>query len=453
MNCALTHFHRQLCTTLNLALCLLLAVLSIPAWAEEGPAGDSLFYYKIGGGRDIAIPPSLNITTIDLSLNGQASALSCSGFDPMVAIDSSLDNIRNGVDNAVNAIEIAAAAAIANLPGYILQKANPGLYDLFQNALLRANEAFSLATKSCERIQYEISKNTNPFDEWVTVSWGDAWKRSVGIGGANIHEAVEEAEEAPEDGINWVGGIRQGGLDQPAIQVLSDVANAGLNILSERPPETQSDLLSSAPLYQHFTGPDAVDDWVNEVLGEMEVGLCDRCRKGTRPGKGLIPHIEQTTEEIVLLLTRLVAGATPSTQAHLQDIEAPGVAITVQVIDAIRNQPAREQSILIHKFAQEIAEARIMEEAMIIRRLLLAGRKEGHVAANALAQREVTQALAELDGEIRNVIFEKDVRDQFVTSTVVELLLKDNAARQSSVNTPAAVPEDTRPLKQGGVAQ
>ena len=133
-----------------------------PLIAAEAPSDDSLFYYKIGGGRDIAIPPSLNITTIDLSLSGQASALSCSGFDPMVAIESSLDNLRNGVDNAVNAIELAATAAIANLPGYILQKANPGLYDLFQNALLRANESFSLATKSCERIQYEIAKNTNP---------------------------------------------------------------------------------------------------------------------------------------------------------------------------------------------------------------------------------------------------------------------------------------------------
>ena len=75
------------------------------------------------------------------------------------------------------------------------------------------------------------------------------------------------------------------------------------------------------------------------------------------------------------------------------------------------------------------------------------------MAANALAQREVAQALDELDSEIRNVIFEKDVRDQFVTSTVVELLLRDNANRQSSVHTPAAVPDDTRPLKQGGVAQ
>lgn len=424
-----------------------------PLIAAEAPSDDSLFYYKIGGGRDITIPPSLNITTIDLSLSGQASALSCSGFDPMVAIESSLENLRNGVDNAVNAIELAATAAIANLPGYILQKANPGLYDLFQNALLRANESFSLATKSCERIQYEIANNTNPFDEWITVSWGDSWKRSVGIGGANIHDAVDDAEDAPNEGIEWVGGLRAGGVNQPPIRVLSDVAKAGLNILSQRPPETSSNLPGSAPLAQHFAGPNAVDRWINNVLGEIEVGLCDSCTKGTRPGKGLIPYIEETTEDIVQLLVDLVSGSTQPTRVNLEQVEAPGIAVTLQVILAIRNQSPDEISIVINKLGQEIAEARVMEEAMIIRRLLLAGRKEGYVAANEIAQQEVIQALDELESEISNVIFEKDARDKFVTSTVVELLLRDNAIRQSSVNTPATVPTDPRPLKNGGVEQ
>jgi len=223
----MTNNQNSVCTYLWLVILITGFMVCHQLIAADAPSDDSLFYYKIGGGRDIAIPPSLNITTIDLSLNGQTSALSCSGFDPMVTIESSLDNLRNGVDNAVNAIELAATVAIANLPGYILQKANHGLYDLFQNALLRANESFSLVTKSCERIQYEIAINTNPFDEWVTVSWGDSWKRLIGIGGANIHDAVDDAEDAPNDGIEWVGGLMAGGVNQPSIRVLSDVTRTG----------------------------------------------------------------------------------------------------------------------------------------------------------------------------------------------------------------------------------
>ena len=434
-------------------LVIALSVYGPTSLGVEAPSNDGLFYYKIGGGRDISIPPSLNITTIDLSLNAQASALSCSGFDPMVAIESSLDNLKDGVDEAINAVELAATAAIANLPGYILQKANPGLYDLFQNALLRANESFSLATKSCERIQYEIANNTNPFDEWITLSWGDSWKRSVGIGGANIHEAVDAAEKAPEEGIQWIGGFRRGGVDQPPVRVLTDVAKAGLNILSQRPPETTNDLPTTAVLRSHFRGPNAVDDWIINVLGEVEVGLCDVCDRGAQPGKGLIPYIEETSDTIADLLISLVAGTTSPTRSNLEQVEAPGIAVTLQVIHALRNQSPEEQSILIHKLAQEIAEARVMEEAMIIRRLLLAGRKEGNVAANSIAQQEVEVALEELESEINNVIFEKDARNRFVTSTVVELLLRDNAVRQASVNTPASVPSDSHPLKNGGVEQ
>ena len=431
---------------------LLVSILCCsPVFSAEAPSDDSLFYYKIGGGREIAIPLRLNITTINLSLKAQASVLSCSGFDPMVAIESSLDNLRNGVDNALNAIELAASAAIANLPGYILQKANPGLYDLFQNALLRANESFSLATKSCERVQYEIANGTNPFAEWVTISWGDSWSRSVGVGGANIHDAVDDAENAPDEGIAWIGGIQRGGINQPPIRVLTDVATAGLNILSERPPEVTTDLPNTAPLYQHFSGPNAVDEWVSNILGDVEVGICDGCNKGAQSGKGLIPYIEENTDEIVESIIDLVTGTTRPTRENLEVIEAPGIAVTLQVILAIRNLPPNEMSIVINKLAQEIAEARVMSEAMIIRRLLLAGRKEGNVAANTIAQREVAKAIEELESEINNVIFEKDARNKFVTSTVVEILLRDNAERQSSVNNPGALPKDPNPIKEGGV--
>ncbi|PHS00180.1 MAG: integrating conjugative element protein [Blastopirellula sp.] len=421
--------------------------------AADVPDGDSLFYYEIGGGRDITISPLMNITTIDFALKAQASLLSCSGFDPMVALESSLDNIKNGVDNAINAIELAATAAIANLPGYILQKANPGLYDLFQNALLRANESFSLATKSCERIQNEISQNINPYAEWATISWGDSWQRSIGVGGANIHDAEDDAEQAQEDGVQWIGGVYRGGANQEPIYVISDVATAGLNILSERPPETTTDLPSTAALYKHFTGPNEVDAWVNNVLGEIVVGICDACDAGGRSGKGLMPLIEQTTDDLIVLIVDLVSGNTPATRDNLDEIEAPGIAITLQVILAIRNLPNREQGLFINKFAQEVAEARVMDESMIIRRLLLAGRKEGNVAANLIALEEIAIALDELESEIHNVIFEKDTRDKFVTSTIVELLLRDNATRQASVNTPAAVPTDPRPFVNGGVVQ
>lgn len=382
-----------------------------------------------------------------------ASALNCGEFDPVASIESSLDQVADGVDQYMAALEAAASAAIANLPGYILQKANPGLYDLFQNALLRAQEAFSLATKSCERMQYEISQGINPYAEWVTLSRGDSWKYSVGVGEENIHEAEEEVNDAPENGLVWVGGINRGGAGQQPINILSDIANAGLNILSDRPPESTSNLSSSAPLAQHFSGPNEVRDWIVEVLGEVQVSVCEGCTNGALAGKGLVPKIEAETELVLTRLTNLVIGSVQPTRSNLEAASAPAIIVTLQLINAIRNQEPTERGIILSKLAQEIAEARIMEQAMVIRRLMLSGTKEGNIAAITMATDEASKALDELNGEIKNVIFEKNVRNEFVADTAIKILLKDNAMRTSSLNTPQLRPKDDNALKQGNVAE
>lgn len=438
--------------TVSVSVALSMAVSPL-TYGAKAPTEDSLFYYKIGGGRNISLPPSLDVTTIDLSFSAQANVLSCSGFDPTIAIEQSLDNLKNGVDDAVNAVENAASAAIANLPGYILQKANPGLYDLFQNALLRANESLKIATKSCERVQYEIANNTNPFDEWITVSWGDSWKQSVGVGGANIHDAVKAAETAPEDGVRWVGGSHKGGNNQAPILVISDVAVAGLNLLSQRAADDDSALPDDAPLAPHFDSPASLRAWVGNVLGEVEVGLCAACQKGARPGKGLQPKIEQSTESHILSLEAFITGAQTPTRLALDTVEAPGIAMTLQVIEALRNLPSSERAIVTQKLAKEISEARVLEQAMMVRRLLLSGRKEINVATNKLAQTEIDRTLKELDTEINNVLFEKDIRQKLVNSTIVELLMLDRSTRLSSMGVPTQTHQDSRPLTQGAVKQ
>ncbi len=437
----------------SMSLFVLLGLFSAgPVLAQsESPRNDSLFYYKIGGGRHISIPPSLTITTINLSAQASIANFSCGDFDPVASIESSLNDLSNGVDQAIVALEAAASAAIANLPGYILQRANPGLYDLFQNALLRAQESFSLATKSCERMQYEISQGINPYAEWITLSQGDSWEYSIGVGEDNIHDAAEQVSDAHNDGVTWIGGIQRGGQNQRPVNILSDVAVAGLNILSDRAPESTSALPSSSPLTQHFSGPSEVTDWVVEVLGEVQVSICDGCTNGAQPGKGLIPMIETETNTVLTRLTNLVSGSSQPTRSNLEAASAPAIIISLQLIRALQNQPASERSILLSKLAQEIAEARVMEKAMIIRRLMLSGSKEGNVAGVSMAIETVDKALAELDSEINNVIFEKNVRNEFVADTAIEILLRDNATRTSSRSTPRLRPTDEHPIRQGTV--
>jgi hypothetical protein len=43
-----------------------------------------------------------------------------------------MDGLKDGVDDAVNAVTNSANAAIGSLPSLVLQRALPGVYDMFQ---------------------------------------------------------------------------------------------------------------------------------------------------------------------------------------------------------------------------------------------------------------------------------------------------------------------------------
>lgn len=427
--------------------------IALPSRAQlKSPTGDGLLYYQIGGGRHISIPPSLTITTINLSASANWRLFNCGKFDPAVSIKQSLNNLAAGVDNAINAMESAVTAAIVSLPGYLLQKANPGLYDLFQNGLLRANESFSLATKSCERMQFEISNNVNPYADWVTMSWGDSWRASLGAGERNIHRAADIAEDAHNNGIVWIGGIRRGGRNQQPIRVLSEIGGAGMNILSQRPPQTTTDLPVGTPLREAFRGPVDLGKWIADVLGDVEISICDNCQSGERPGRGLIPYIEMEAEQIAMLFEDVLRGVVPPTRQNLDGLSAPGIAITVQVIDAVRQLDPVERGIVVDKIAQDVARARVIEEALLVRRFLLTGVKEGNVAGVEMAKEEVSKALAELDDEIRLLQFERNARKEMVSDTMARLLMHYKATNEASINVPAMPPSDNRPLRNGAVS-
>ena len=178
---------------------------------------------------------------------------------------------------------------------------------------------------------------------------------------------------------------------------------------------------------------------------------CDTCRKDSIPGTGLLPKLYQESGAVTTDLQNLVSGSTPPTLANLDNITAPGVAITRQVIEAIRDMPASEQSLIMGRLVSEISTARTVEKALFARRLLLTGRQVPEVYATEVAREHADTAIAELDKEIENLLFETRVRKEVVSDTVTMLLQRDAARRQSSLNTPTVPTIDPRPLSNGRV--
>jgi integrating conjugative element protein (TIGR03755 family) len=283
------------------------------------------------------------------------------------------------------------------------------------------------------------------------LSKGNDWKLQMGIGGNDAVTAKGAVEASNGDsGIPWVGG-QAGGAGQPVLEFTGDIVKAGYNINMNRPVTTVGPPASSTRLTEIWTTPADARDWVVDVVGENIVTTCDTCRKDSIPGTGLLPKLNQEATAVTVEIQNLVSGATPLTLANLDNITAPGVAITRQVIEAIRETPASEQSLIMGRLVSEISTARTVEKALYARRLLLSGRQVPEVYATEVAREHADISITELDKEIENLLFETRVRKEVVSDTIATLLQRAAARRQASLNIPRVPTIDPRPLSNGRV--
>jgi integrating conjugative element protein (TIGR03755 family) len=412
-----------------------------PIQAAPAPIGDSSWYYEIGGAQPLTSAPNPLVNTVTIGGSGQLGLnYSCGKFDPVLGVTNTLNNIKSGVDQMMNQMVAAATSAIAALPALILQRANPGLYDMFQNALLKAEETVNLATKSCEQMESEIAQGKNPFDEWVVLSKGNDWKVQMGAGGMDVVTARDNVEtNAGNNGLPWLGGGNAGGAAQAPIRIIGDTAKAGFNIIMNRQPHAAGAVPAgpgAPPITHIWNSPAAASAWIVRVTGDKIVRTCEGCARESTPGVGLAPEHDASRTAITADLQNLVSGATPLTLANLNQISGPGVAITRQVIDSIRKLPAAEQGMIVERLAGDVALVQVMEKALYARRLLTTGRREPNITAGPEdAQREIDQSLAALDTEIESLLFESRVRKEVIGKTALALLKHESARRAASSAT------------------
>lgn len=394
-------------------------ILSIHVTAPPAPPENSLWYYEIGGAKPVSAPanPRVHSTTIGGSAK-LGLGYSCLKFDPVTAVSDTLNQVKDGTENMLNAMTQAATGAIASLPAIILQRANPGLYDLFQNALVRAELTVDLATKSCEQMESAIANNKNPYEDLVVLSKGNDWKVQMGVGGGSViaaKEAVAQANGA--NGLPWIGGSA-GGDGQDPLALTEDVTRAGFNVQMNRAPSAQGAVTADPDqrLTLVWNDPRAAAEWLVDVVGEHKVSTCEGCEKSTTPGNGLGPVLEREESNLTTVLESLVSGSQAPTLTNLARVSAPGIAITRDVINSINTLPVTEQQIVIDRLVAEIAVARTVEKAFLARRLMKSGSSIPEVQANPVAREHVDQVVRELDSEIDRLAFEARIRKDLVSN-------------------------------------
>jgi hypothetical protein len=128
---------------------------------------NSELFYRIGGANRIR-PPLTPDANVKIGFNNTANlGYSCGEFDISANFSKIMDDLKDGVDDAVNAVTNSANAAISSLPSLLLQRALPGVYDMFQEYKLDAETEIDLANKSCEEMEIEIARGENPYADFL----------------------------------------------------------------------------------------------------------------------------------------------------------------------------------------------------------------------------------------------------------------------------------------------
>ena len=414
------------------------ACLALTGHAVAQPIEDGSFYYSIGGGTPIGPPASTQTETVSIGASlAWGSNLTCGEFDPFVTVSNQLNGITEGFEQMMSDVLEAATAAVASLPGLILQRANPGLYDLMQNGILQGKLDVEYAKTSCEQVSRLLADKL-PVDDWTLVSTGQNWRQAA-VDGQDIIEAKRNVEAtAGEGGVPWTCGELRGGAGQPAVDVNADTVAAGYNVLLNRAPCDDTAIVAADPevdrLAVQWDTPAAASAFAVEVLGDTAIRTCEGCDKlESTPGKGLAFVHDETRVEVGTELADLVAGAAAPTYEELQAVSAPpGILVTRPLIEAIRAD--EERDLIIERLAGEIALARTLEQALMVRRMIQAGKREPNIASIGPAQDALETSLSDLTAEIDGLLYEIGVREAITSNTAQKLLVRrqqrDLATRQ-----------------------
>ncbi|HFH2503777.1 integrating conjugative element protein [Pseudomonas aeruginosa] len=444
MNASLPDFLRR--AKPHLRVTLLVAVITLVvgvAWAQTridpngvnvsgSVIGDDVLY-SIGGGRAVSMGGAGNMQSIGVGV-GWNSNLICGDMSITTTLRNQLNGITNGFQTIMSNVIQNATSAVASLPALIIQRADPGLYNLLTNGILQARLDFDRSKMTCRAIANRMADMAGGQAGWDQLAEGMALRDAVSS--TDAVSAIERAESNKgNNGVPWVGGGNAGGSGQSSIKVVGDVTRAGYNLLNGRSATDTSSIARSACgnrlTCQTWSSPQAAADWATRVLGEREQRTCENCTKTqTTPGVGLTPMIQEEYETKLQALQELVTGARPTTLANLDAAGSSSLPITRGVIEALRDEP--DQDVLGRRLASEAALSSVLEKALLLQRTLLTGKKEPNVAANELAVQAVDQENSALEQEINNLKTELELRRTLAGNSAMAIIQRHSTRAAGS---------------------
>ena len=389
--------------------------------------------YRIGGGTAVPLGTAPNMSSLTVGI-GWNTNLICGQMSLTKTLQDQLNGVTTGFQQIMSTVIQNASAAVASLPALIIQRADPGLYNLLTNGILQARLDFDRSQLTCRTMASRMADLAGGEMGWDQLAQGIALTKTIGT--TDAVSAVQAAESSDGNGgVPWVGGTNAGGAGQPPIHVVSDVVRAGYNLLNGRGVTDTTSIAASACNNQltckAWSSPDNAASWAVRVLGDEQEQTCTDCTKTTTtPGVGLTPLVQQTYQSKLQAIDALLSGSQPLTTQNLEAAGSDAVPITRGVIEALRDDS--DESLLTQRLASEVALSSVLEQALTLQRVLLTGAEEPNVATNQLAEQAITRQEHFLEQEIDNLKTELDLRRELAGNSPTEIIERDHARGAAS---------------------
>lgn len=419
--------HHSLACLRLVLLCALSALGHAAPAAEDdyrlgtqGEVIDDRVLYSIGGGSVVGAPSSFyRPSGIGAGLSWRAN-MQCGNMSLATTLQNQLNGVTDGFHQIMGDIVQNATQAVMSLPALIIQRANPGLYELLSNGVMQGRIDFDRSKLTCRAMADKMAEQIGQAG-WGALAKQQEMQGNLEQSGGDAVTAVEDTEaNNGNNGVVWIAGQNAGGDGQAPIRVTADVVRAGYNLLHDRAADDSAPLnendCQGGAICRTWPSPQQAADWAVRVLGEREVATCDSCETlRSTAGGGLTPLIQETYREQLTTLKALLAGALPLTAENLGKASSPLLPVTRRVIEALRDDP--EQDLLARRLASETALSSVIDQALQLLRTLLAGSHEPNIASAEPAQSALAQNIDTLEREIRLLQTELQVRQILATNT------------------------------------
>ena len=367
---------------------------------------NSKLYYEIGGARRISPPISNNRTSLQLGLGGNANiGYSCGEFDYGASFKNLMNGFKNGVDDVKNALTTGVSSAVSSLPLATLQRAMPGVYDMFQEFSFDANNQIDIATKSCEQMEAELAQGENPYADFIQIGKAQSWKNKAASGDDIVQAKKDIEKDSTKDGIRSYSGEYVGGHKQPPLQIVASTVGAGFNrVLGSKDANANITPDADSELYKHFKSKEEAITFATDVLGEYEI---NNEKPITKVGLGLYPKVRDERERI---------------QQAIEIGDLSVLDLKQDTINRLFSQHyyAAERLAIIEALTQQVALQTTIKKSLIVRRMLITGEQDPN-ADNKLTNEQRSKVIAKLDADIDALMFEYRINNELKNLTAIKI--------------------------------